>query len=700
MRISLTWLRELVPLGASPSEAAEALASRGLPVDAVYETAGHTVFDVDVPANRPDCLGHIGVARELAAAFGLELRPRPAPAPSSGEPIERDLTVRVEEEELCRRYTARLVRGVRVAPSPAWVVSRLEACGLRPVNNVVDASNLVLLELGHPIHTFDLDRLDRRTIVVRRARPGERLRTLDGVERSLDPSVLVIADASRAVAIAGVMGGADSEIRATTRDVVIEAAWFEPRQIRRAARRLGISTEASQRFERGADPEAVIEAQETAARLLRDLAGGCPAPGILDLRPRPFERRPLRLRLGRVRALLGFDPGPDAVVKALEALGLEPSRDGDVVGTVVPSWRVDIEREEDLVEEVARQVGYGQVPSRPPPALSPATGDAASAAAAERARDLLADLGFHEAFCYAMIGPGQDDPFVSRSCPEPVAVSNPLSEALARLRRSLAPGLLAAVASNLRRGIRDVRLFEVGRVFLGGGAGAFPSERSHVGLAWTGAAEAPHWSRRAREADLYDMAGVVERLVGSLKPGLALERRPGALPGLHPSKAIEWVLQDGAAVGWSGQLHPDAQRAADFPTGVLLAEVDLDVLARAPSVPARYRPLSRLPGVSRDLSFVLTRGTPWSRLLEALARVSAPESPARFELVDVYQGEPLSPSEVSYSVRFVLEPMSRTLTDEEIEAYRLALVRAAERGAGARLRSDRDNELTHGRGDR
>ncbi len=687
MRISLSWLRELVPLEAEPSEVAEALTSRGLPVDAVEDAAGDAVLDVDVPANRPDCLGHIGIARELAAAFGVELRPRPAPAPPSGEPVERHVSARIEEEDLCRRYTARLVRGVRVAASPAWVVARLEACGLRPVNNVVDASNLVLLELGHPIHAFDLDRLDRREIVVRRARPGETLRTLDGVERSLDPSVLVIADASRPVAIAGVIGGADSEIRGQTRDVVIEAAWFEPRQVRRAARRLGISTEASQRFERGADPEAVIEAQETAARLLRELAGGSPAPGILDVRARPCERRRLRLRLGRARALLGYDPGPEAVLRALEALGLEPNLEGDVVWTVVPSWRVDIEREADLVEEVARQLGYGRVPSRPPVPLAPAAEHDATAAAEERVRDLLAHLGFHEAFSYAMIGPGQDDPFLPPGSPEPLAVSNPLSEGLARLRRALAPGLLAAVGSNLRRGVRDVRLFEVGRVFLGHGRGQFPSEPSHVGLAWTGAAEPPHWSRRAREADLYDMAGVVERLVASLAPGLDLERRPASLAGLHPGKAVEWVLPSGGAAAWSGELHPDMRHAADLPAGILLAEVDLDALARAPAIPIRHRAASRLPSVSRDLSFVLARGTAWSRLLETLERVPAPGGRARFELVDVYAGEPLSPGEVSYSVRFVLEPMSRTLTDEEIEAYRLALVRAAEREAGCRLRA-------------
>ncbi len=684
MRFSLSWIRQLLPLEADASAVAEALTSRGLPVDAAEARGPDTVLEVDVPANRPDCLGHLGIARELAAAFDLKPKPRPAAPRTSGAPVEREVAVRVEDEGLCPRYTARLVRRVRVGPSPGWVVSRLEACGLRSVNNVVDASNLVLLELGHPIHAFDLARLTGPAIVVRRAREAESLVTLDGLERRLEPSMLVIADASQPVAVAGVIGGADSEIRETTRDVLIEAAWFEPRQVRRTARRLGLVTEASHRFERGVDPEGVVDAQETAARLLHELAGGAPAPGLLDLYPSPRPPRRLSVRLERMRLLLGYDAGSNAAERALRTLGFDPRREGTVLHVTVPSWRVDVEREADLVEEVARHLGYDLVPGRAP-ILAPPTASGVVAASEERTRDILAHLGFHEALSYVMIGPGEDDPFVAPDAPPQLSLANPLGEALGRLRRSLAVGLLRAVDGNLRRGVRDVRLFEVGRVFLSRGDGGFPREPSRVGLAWSGAAEPRHWSRKPREADLYDAAGVVESLIEGHRPGLALNRSGSGLPGLHPGRSLAWVPAAGDVVAWCGEIHPDLRDRFDIKENVLLAEVDLDALAAVPRPTPRYHPISRFPAVTRDLSFVLAPGTTYERVLEVLRAVPAPDA-VEFEIVDRYEGEPLAPGEVSLTVRLVLQPLSRTLTDEETEAFRLALVRALEREAGARLR--------------
>jgi phenylalanyl-tRNA synthetase beta chain len=688
VRICLAWLRELVAIEEDPVEVARALTARGLPVDAIERAGSETVFVVDVPANRPDCLGHLGVAREIGAAFGRPLRPRSVPPPPFGAPVSHELEARIEDDELCPRYTAGLVRSVTVRPSPPWVVSRLEACGLRPVNNVVDASNLVLLELGHPIHTFDFDRIEGRRILVRRALAGESLRTLDGVERSLDPSMLVIADARRPVAIAGVMGGSDTEIGPTTRNVLIEAACFEPRQVRRTARTVGLVTEASQRFERGVDPEGVLEAQSMAARLLRELAGGVPAPGPLDLYPRPRPLRRVRLRPERLRTLVGFDPGAKEIEEALGSLGIVTVRDGDSFEATVPSWRVDLEREADLVEEVLRQLGYDRIPAAVP-ATAPAVRRAETVPVSleERARDLLAQLGFHEALSYAMIGPGEDDPFVAESVSGAVRLSNPLSEGSGCLRRSLVPGLLAAVGTNLRRRARDVRLFEVGRVFYGSENGVFPREPSHVGIAWTGAAEPPHWSRRTREVDLYDMAGIVERLLGFLRPRLELPRHGLDLPGIHPARGIAWGIEPGNPVAWCGQLHPEREHALDLRAPVFLAEVDLEALGQLPTEPVRFRPVSRFPAVSRDLSFVVGSETPFGKLVAALRDVPAPDGTVRFELVDRYEGEPLRPTEVSFSVRFWLEPRTRTLTDEEIETYRLALVEAVEKEVGGRLRS-------------
>ena len=362
MLISLRWLRELVPATAEAAEIGRRLTARGLTVDAVTVEDDDTVFDVDVPANRPDALGHLGIAREVAASFGLELTPRSS-GPVADAPLSA-VAVTLPASDLCGRYTARVVRGVTVGPSPAWVVSRLAACGIRSINNVVDASNLVLLELGQPVHFFDLETLNGPAIRVRRANPGESLRTLDGIDRTLTPGMLVIADDARAVALAGVIGGAATEIRAATTDVLVEAAWFSPASVRATAQAFGLSTDASQRFERGCDPEAPPLAQDLAAHLLARLAGGTAAAGRIDVRPSPAVVRTLTVRMARAARMLGYAPSMDEAVGALGAVGLAPTVRGDEIDVTVPSWRVDLEREADLVEEIGRHLGYDRIPSR------------------------------------------------------------------------------------------------------------------------------------------------------------------------------------------------------------------------------------------------------------------------------------------------------------------------------------------------
>jgi len=361
-----------------------------------------TVFDLDVPANRPDALGHRGVAREIAAAFGLPLAPQAEGPAAAGAPVAGAVSVAIEAPDLCGRYTARLVRGLRVGPSPPRIVRRLAACGLRSINNVVDASNLVMLELGQPVHFFDLATLAGPGIRVRRAIAGESLTTLDGIERPLDPAMLVIADEERPVALAGVIGGAATEIRASTRDVLVEAAWFSPASVRLTARACGLATDASQRFERGCDPEAPPAAQELAARWLAELAGGTPAPGIIDVRPAPPVARTLSVRLARAARLLGYEPRADEALDALAALGLSPRARGEALEVTVPSWRVDLEREADLVEEIGRHLGYDRIPSRTPQGV-PRSSHARGADIEEAVRDRLAALGFNEAFSYAMV---------------------------------------------------------------------------------------------------------------------------------------------------------------------------------------------------------------------------------------------------------------------------------------------------------
>lgn len=686
MRVSLRWIAEIVDLaGVSPDRVASILTARGLTVDSREVTPnGDTVLDLDVPANRPDCLGHFGIAREIAAALGVPPRPRAGSPEGSGRPAAELLRVSVEAPELCPRYTARVVRGVVVGPSPEWVVERLEACGLRSVNNVVDTSNLVLLELGHPIHTFDLARLEGPAVVVRAARPGERLVSLDGIERILQPDDLVIADAQRPVALAGIVGGVESEIRPSTRDVLIESASFAPRAVRATARRLGVVTDASFRFERGVDPQGTPEAQSMAVRLLAQLCGGTPAPGSIDVVSGPSNPPSLRLRRERIARLLGYEPSSGEILRSLRALGLDAEETGLRYSVTVPSWRADLEREEDLVEEVARHLGYDRIPSAvlsrvAPPAVCPVPSEE------EPTRSLLASIGFLEACNYAMIGGGEDVAFVPSGAPPGIELANPISETLGSLRRSLIPALLRSAALNLRRGNRDVRLFEVGRVFLASGAG-LPDEPLRAGVAWTGACRPPHWSEPRRDVDFHDVAGVVDAVISALRPGLGVRREPKAPPGFHPGRSATWRA-DGfeGDLAWAGEVHPDVARQVDLPATVFLAEIELTRLSTVAQLPIRLGTLPRVPAVIRDLSLVLPAGTSFERLLAVFREVKSP-SPSSFEALDRYEGPSVPQGGFSLTVRVILQPTEVTLTDAETEAYRSALVAAAERELGARLR--------------
>jgi phenylalanyl-tRNA synthetase beta chain len=684
--VSLAWIKSLLPGLPDAATVARVLTSRGLTVDAITGEGADAVLDVDVPANRPDALGHLGVAREVAAGLGLPFEPAYEPPAASGAPVDATVGVAIEDADLCRRYAAGLVRGVRVGPSPAWVVARLEACGLRSINNIVDASNLVLLELGQPVHFFDLARLEGPEIRVRRAREGETIVSLDGVERRLAPEMLVIADARRPVAVAGVMGGADSEIGETTRDVLIEAAWFHPGSVRRTARRLGMSTEASQRFERGCDPEAPLAAQALSMRLLVELGGGTAAPGVVDLHPTPWIPPRLTVRLARATTLLGYEPSRADARRALEAVGCRIVA-ADAVGFEVepPSWRVDLEREPDLVEEIGRHLGYERIPTASIP-LAPAGSGVPADADEERVRDRLASLGFHEAFNYAMIGPGEDAGYAADDDPAPLALANPISESLGWLRRSLLPALASATAANLRRGVDDVRLFEVGRVFLPRERGAFPREPLRAGVAWAGASASRHWSAPARGVDLWDVAGAVEAVLHLLRPRGEFLRRGADRACFQPGRSIAWTLPSGELVAWSGQLDPSRGAALESPAPIYLAEIDLDAVATLPRALPQHRPLPRVPGTWRDLSLLCAPGVEAAAVLTALRAVPAP-APASFEVVDRFDGAPLREGEVSLTVRVILRPLERTLEDAATESYRSALLLALDGVPGVQLRT-------------
>jgi phenylalanyl-tRNA synthetase beta chain len=455
--------------------------------------------------------------------------------------------------------------------------------------------------------------------------------------------------------------------------------------VRATSRRLGTQTDASYRFERGVDSAAIAEAQALALRLLVQLAGARAAAEIVDVYPAPAQPRELTLSMREVARLLGFEPQSEEIVSALEALGLAPVAEaGGTLRTRIPSWRPDLEREADLVEEVARHIGYDRIPVAPVAAMAESDG-VSHDGVERRSRDVLARSGFHEAIGYSMIADGEDDPFVAEGTAAALALSNPIAEPLAKLRRSVLPGLLRAADLNHRRGNRDVRLFEVGRVFLPREHGQPPVEPPYVGLVWSGGSSPRHWSVPTRDVDLFDLAGVVEHLLGSIAPGLTLECRPGGPAALHPGESATWYDAAGRAVAWGGALHPEMQLS--FDVAALVAEVDLSAVADLSRSPAQYRGISRFPAVARDLSLVVGNDVTFGRLLEVLRSVDPP-APVDFAAIDRYEGPPLGDSEFALTVRFTIRPADRTLTDEETERYRSAVLERLSGDLAVEIRSE------------
>ena len=717
MKFSLDWLKTHVAIALSPAELARGLTSVGLAVEGIEAWGEDTVLDVEVTSNRPDCMCHRGIAREIAAFTGQRLRPLETAVPETGPPVESLASVRIDDGGLCSRYSARVVLGTRIEPSPGWLRNRLLAVGLQPKWNVVDAANYVLWDLGHPLHTFDRDRLDGHAIVVRRAAPGERLVTVaDGLDHPLDPSMLLIADASRAVAVAGVMGGMDSGISETTRDIVIESAWFDPLSVRKTARALGMHTDASHRFERGADPEFTVAAADRLARLILEAAGGQAARGVIDAVARRHPARSASLRASRMTAVLGLDVPRETVETRLAGLEIPLQRSADGWQATLPSHRPDLEVEEDLIEEVARSVGYDAFPSTLPTStvLPPDRLDVDPAD--ERIRLALSALGLHETIGYAMVGTGEDETFASGGAPPAPRITNPLSDRWEVLRRSLLPGLVRAASHNIRHGSRDLALFEVGTTFHriaagSGGAGTarsagparagdaasappsdgipFREERA-VALIGAGRAGAPSWTLPARPFDLFDASGALEAVAAAVgaapvavEPLTDDETRHGAF--LHPGKAFQ-LRAGNELAGFGGELHPEVAARLELPAGCVVAQVAIEPLLRARAAAAGFRALPRFPAISRDLSVIVGTGAAYREVASVLAEALA-GAPARFVLTDRYAGAPLPEGKVSLTFNITIEPDDRTWTVEEIDTLVGRAIRAFRDRLGADIRS-------------
>ncbi|HJO22510.1 MAG: phenylalanine--tRNA ligase subunit beta [bacterium] len=649
--------------------------------------AGSRVLEVGITPNRGDTASLLGVAREVRALFGAEIREPETAPPETGAAAAGAARVSIEARSACHDYVARIVRGVRVQPSSQSVIERLEASGIRAINNVVDVTNLVLLEFGQPIHAFDLAALAGPEIRVRRAAAGEKLVTLDGETRELDPEDLVIADAERAIALAGVMGGADTEVGDATVDVLIESAHFHPTSVRLAARRHGLHTEASYRFERGVDRQGIQRAADRCARLMAELCGGSVAPGVVEARgDAPEVTEEVRLECRRTNGLLGTALSQDEMRALLERAGITSSvaEPGVLVGRV-PSHRNDIHLHQDLTEEIARIYGYDQIPSTEPVGVLRPVEPAPARVLAECAKDALAGAGLVETVSFPFIAQAELDALgfpASDPRRTTLSLANPINDEEPRLRPMLLPTLLRLVRQNLARQLDRVAIFEVSRVFLPGNPGELPREPLQAAAVLTGDNAPDLWGGSAPPL-FFSARGIVERLLNLLGYPVSL-RREGSPGYLHPGAAAT-IWSGGAMLGAVGEVHPEvrAHLGIDVPCAAL--EVDLETLLTLEPAEAQFAEVSRFPMIRRDLAVIVDRDIAAGEILEAL-RGCAGKNCAAVELFDRYEGRGVPEGRVSLAFRLVFQRDDRTLTDAEVGPAIDKVVRMLSHRFGGELR--------------
>ena len=669
MNISLNWLTDYVDVSGVPAgELGEVFTRIGLVCDGIEQTERDVVFDLDVTCNRPDCLGHIGVARELAAALELALKLPDLSKVPAGAEAACDLTdVQVLDPELCPRYTARVITGVKTGPSPAWLVERLGAAGLRSINNVVDATNYVLLEYSQPLHVFDYHLLKENRIVVRRARQAEQLVSIDGTRCELTPDMLVIADAEKSVAIAGVMGGSESEVGLKTTTILLESAQFDPMTTRKTARALRLMTEASYRFERGVDPVGVDTASLRAAQLILETAGGSLARGVVDAWSSPYEPPRVSMRAQRCRALLGVEIDDRTQAEILRRLGLSPKLQAGRITCTIPPHRGDLTREVDLIEEVARLHGYEKIPVRPPKVAHPVVASGELERARRAVHAALSAAGFEEAVTFSFTDDAEAALFGHEAgvhLDARVRRSNNL------LRPTLLGSLLRSCKNNQDVGHDDVSLYELAAVFRAG-PDAMPAEHVELGL--------------VSQRDVRFLRGALEAVVAQVAPAASLTVAPAAIAGLGGGAAAE-VHLEGRPVGIIGMVDAEVLDYYGLATPHAAAAIRFDVLAEYAGAERSYRPLSRYPAIRRDLSVVVDQEVPWRALAEAIGSTDQAELEA-LEYVGTYRGRQVPPGKKSVTVSLTYRSPGETLRHAQVDEMLAKVLRALERRLRAELRA-------------
>ncbi|HSV16738.1 MAG TPA: phenylalanine--tRNA ligase subunit beta [Tepidisphaeraceae bacterium] len=668
MRTSLEWLSQYLPGPLDGQTAADALTNGGLPVEVIEQVGDDTVIDVEVTSNRPDCLSHLGVARELSALLNREFQDLIiSELPGDGPTGVTALAI--DAPDLCPHYTARIIRNVTIAPSPAWMVRRLEAVGLRPINNIVDVTNYVLFELGQPLHAFDFDKIDGRQIVVRRAKPGEKIVSIDGHERTLTPNMLVIADASRPVALAGVMGGRDTEVSGATVNILLESARFDPLSVRGTARALAMASDSSYRFERGIDPTLPERASRRATQLILETAGGEIAGPLLAAGASGYSPKQLWLRLARLTQVLGTEFPTQIVVDAFIRLRLSPVLRGERIDVTIPSHRLDLNLEIDLIEEAARVVGYDKVPVRDEISIRLAPPNLLLKAS-ETIRNTLVAGGYFEAVTFSFVSDALANAFVP-----PEAGSLPRADARVRkadasLRPSILPGLLEAIRRNESNGVAGAKLFEIGSTFWNDKAGQLQEHRRVALVGGT---------------DYRDARGVIETLLLELDADRAIRITPADRPGYARGACgkIEWGSESIGYIGKIDRAVADQLSLRELP---LAAELDLaPLLSGAQHVPQLHA-LPRYPAVRRDLSLVLPETTRYEQL-ESTVRAAKLTDLEAIEYVTTYRGKPLDAGHKSVTITLIFRSTTTTLTSEAVEDAVQRVVNAAKQTLGGTLRT-------------
>jgi len=698
MKIQLDWLREYVDCDVSSEKLGHLLTMAGLEVDGreiveLSDGAKADVFELNITPNRGYCLSHLGIAREVAALLGKpfsypdhEAELEKVWGPGS---IEGELTVDNQVPELCSRYSGMIIENVKPGPSPRWLADRLTAIGLRPVNNIVDITNFVLMEYGQPLHAFDRESLEDSSIVVRCALKDEGFTSLDGNDFKLDKHALVIADSNKPVALAGIMGGANSQVTEHTNHIVLESASFDPTTVRRGSKKYGLRSDSSIRFERGIDIKGVISAQARAATLIQELAGGTILKGRIDVYPSPQKIKTVSLRVSRLNQILGCSLSVRMIRNYLSCLGMKVSepKDGEVFNVKIPTFRPMLAREADLIEEVARLNGFDKIEVTSPSArLSPVCFTPKQSAIG-RAKIILSHIGFSEILTYSFVSASSarkfQSAFFTRSEMEAISLSNPISADMGVMRPSLLPGLIQAATKNFSKGQKQVKIFEFGNVFMHGKHGELEEKTAFAALV-AGTHENSVWEQTGKSYDYFDLKGTLSSVIGQMKLKLTEKSPESERPFMLKGKSVELLAND-QICGYFGELSPSIVRQYELPRLCVVFELDFDRLIIALSKRARFVSLPRFPETYRDISILIDKSVASGEVSDRISLAGAPLL-RKVELYDHYGGKNIQEGKKSLTYALTFQSADKTLADEEVNPIFEKIVKTLFSQFGATLR--------------